>query len=78
MNHQEGSCILAAARAGRWLQSRGEDEYVDVDIFFVRLQKTALPKLRMPVVRPKLSMMAMGPRRHCLPRRSGLDCQCDL
>ena len=30
--------------------------------FFVRLQKTALPKLRMPVVRPKLSMMAMGPR----------------
>ena len=35
---------------------------MDVDTFFVRLQKTVLPKLRMPVVRPKLSMMAMGPR----------------
>ena len=35
---------------------------MDVDAFFVRLQKTALPKLRMPMVRPKLSMMAMGPR----------------
>ena len=33
-----------------------------VDTFFVHLQKAALPKLRMPVVRPKLNMMATGPR----------------
>ena len=33
-----------------------------VDTCLVHLQKAALPKLRMPVVRPRLSMMATGPR----------------